>query len=952
MPATLAISNETIRNLTVGTSAHPASDGDTTGSIGCEFEAVYRVTIGGTDDAANPINTWATRSLVFNPALFLPNGDPTAPPIGQGWAVSFPSGSIAGNTYPMTLVGQGTNAPANTNATCEARVQASPTQVDVVFRFRATMDLEGYITGLPLSNNDRLLKARRLDGLPFVNTQPSVYANTDTRVLKAVFTAFGNFPYRRERAQSIMGLRFYASGLTGAAEFGTCTTSILDAGGDPMTALSSFEAQTVRFEWPTGAGFAPTDDTQATIMLLDITTPGSQGGTYLQDYAAVITMQLVLNTGPTYRIDRAIGAGDLVAGHRYLVVVVVPVDDGSNYITNSYKLEARASATPTPLVMDAAISGTVIDYAHNPNTDNVVSTVVDRLVCRTVLLKAQYDIQAAATTWAGSVDDNLESVSVTVKKDGVPVFTRTVIRAGAVWPSDPLLVVSEDGSEVRADLLLAMAFPNEGGKPDFSGATVHADWTFAFRYPAVSDWLVHYTYRQQVEANAHGNFTKVVSAINLLSYETGLPLDSMCEDRVLVEVRLDPAQVGSDTWTLRAFAMRAPFGYDPSLGTAGMNEEESYASPVGVLPQSSAPIIELVQHTFTANRATFLFDATQVAEGERWRLYVVVQPQIAPSAECVDAFPVEPVNVAGVVFAQEQALYEGAGITVTGAGEPLADGFYAETGSMGGRPAYESGSGWFCQWTGSNWMIHDGSQYYVGVEDVPTPDLVTTWNALTAPAPAPAVTAGGVVVPDGTELFIRDHNTATPGTSLWEKNTGNVVRKVPAGTGDDGTDWEVVPLSVNDIVNDVTKAGTPEQYWQVYSCPAAQYSPFFDYSGKVGILYLHQIASLDPGPPAITNLQWITTFIGESPDWSAVDLCRTCTVQFTTDDDPDTATWVDSPLMLPVQVGSPPTWNGWAMFVGTFTANFPPTPGTKWIRLKWMRGTNLQGYTGAIYPTT
>lgn len=92
------------------------------------------------------------------------------------------------------------------------------------------------------------------------------------------------------------------------------------------------------------------------------------------------------------------------------------------------------------------------------------------------------------------------------------------------------------------------------------------------------------------------------------------------------------------------------------------------------------------------------------------------------------------------------------GIEVSGAGASAANGTYTENGTMGGRPAYESGTGWFCQWTGSNWMIHDGSQYYVGVEDVATPDLVTTWNALTAPAPAPSVTTTPGTPGDASDL--------------------------------------------------------------------------------------------------------------------------------------------------------------------------------------------------------
>lgn len=84
-------------------------------------------------------------------------------------------------------------------------------------------------------------------------------------------------------------------------------------------------------------------------------------------------------------------------------------------------------------------------------------------------------------------------------------------------------------------------------------------------------------------------------------------------------------------------------------------------------------------------------------------------------------------------------LVSGNLMLVAGAGSAWANGYYLESGTNSGRPQYLRGTVGYLQWTGSNWMVHDGAEYYVGVEDVATPDLVTTWNALTADAPAPTV---------------------------------------------------------------------------------------------------------------------------------------------------------------------------------------------------------------------
>jgi hypothetical protein len=135
----------------------------------------------------------------------------------------------------------------------------------------------------------------------------------------------------------------------------------------------------------------------------------------------------------------------------------------------------------------------------------------------------------------------------------------------------------------------------------------------------------------------------------------------------------------------------------------------------------------------------------------------------------------------------------GGGIVVSGAGAATANGTYTEDGTMGGRPNYELGNGWVCQWTGSNWMIHDGSQYYVGVEDVATPDLVTTWNALTAPAPAPTVEAGGggtpgdasgltdCFSPEQEEVVLADLMASMDGAAIYAAMNPTQQGEIPPG---------------------------------------------------------------------------------------------------------------------------------------------------------------------------
>lgn len=84
------------------------------------------------------------------------------------------------------------------------------------------------------------------------------------------------------------------------------------------------------------------------------------------------------------------------------------------------------------------------------------------------------------------------------------------------------------------------------------------------------------------------------------------------------------------------------------------------------------------------------------------------------------------------------------GINVTGAGTSAANGEYAPIGTLNGKVWFRRGAtSYYVRWQSSSWVIYFDTVpqviYYSSTEDVPTPDLVNTWTAVSGTAPLPDI---------------------------------------------------------------------------------------------------------------------------------------------------------------------------------------------------------------------
>ena len=90
-------------------------------------------------------------------------------------------------------------------------------------------------------------------------------------------------------------------------------------------------------------------------------------------------------------------------------------------------------------------------------------------------------------------------------------------------------------------------------------------------------------------------------------------------------------------------------------------------------------------------------------------------------------------------------------IIVSGAGTSGANGTWAYAGLHGGKPYYTKGED-VIVWLGSFWAING---YYYSLDDVATPDLVTTWTVYTSGiAPVPTVTVATTYTLTGSDVTL------------------------------------------------------------------------------------------------------------------------------------------------------------------------------------------------------
>jgi hypothetical protein len=301
------------------------------------------------------------------------------------------------------------------------------------------------------------------------------------------------------------------------------------------------------------------------------------------------------------------------------------------------------------------------------------------------------------------------------------------------------------------------------------------------------------------------------------------------------------------------------------------------------------------------------------------------------------AFSDDVVEVDRAVIAQDQATLEAevgsGGVLVAGAGHAPANGTYTPNGVISGKNAYIMG-GMEIRWNGVYWLITDGGDAYESNEDVAEPWMVVTWASLGAwSLPVPTVTDDTGTLLIGDTLLIRDHNTVTPGSGLFEIHTGDVATVVAAGTGEAGSMFTFTTPAIGTV----HKSLEDDTYWiRGWELTTTIYA----YNGGTGALcvdyfYPPQVPGGTPPEDMAIDPQSYETSVRVTFDGATADQCRTGILEFSGDGG---GTWDDH------TTGTFPDWS----------SNPPATVNCGWdidadtLRIRWERSGHVQGYSQPI----
>jgi hypothetical protein len=299
------------------------------------------------------------------------------------------------------------------------------------------------------------------------------------------------------------------------------------------------------------------------------------------------------------------------------------------------------------------------------------------------------------------------------------------------------------------------------------------------------------------------------------------------------------------------------------------------------------------------------------------------------------AFSDDVVEVDRAVIAQERAAIEAediAGMAVSGSGEAAANDTYAPAGTLGGKNAYHTGVLWQCFWFSAKWQITDGIKRYESTEDVLEPWMVVTWTAAGGAA-TPLPTVVGPTLSLGDTVLIRDHNTITPGSDIWEIHTGDVAEYVGAGNGESGSAWDFTTPAVGTV----HKSLEDDTYWiRGFELTTTIYSD----NGGTGALcvdyfYPPQVPGGAPPENLAIDPQSYETSVRVTFYGATADQCRTGILEFSGDgggtwDDHTTGTFPDWSSLPPATVNC-----GWDIDADT-------------LRIRWERSGHVQGYSQPI----
>jgi hypothetical protein len=875
----------------------------------------------------------APSRIRFNPTLFTPSL-PLVDPVSTiaGYQVEVDAAAMIGDVIALPFATGSAYESCNQNVEAELEILDTDRAV-IRFTFVMTMDLSAAINGTSLPNEKRLLSVHRsaVTMLPTASPQ-SVYLFDNRGVYSFIRFQSASGEFFNLRHWQPYESRWYAKGLPNntvnppQAELSTGYGHVfeLKRGGEVVTTLSVYEPTEVSLylvdqspslavgqtfyayliDNAAGNNLATFQqqygcETYGSEVEFGTTTDGDDLGGNLIGMTACYDAVTHLST-PSIRLRFKVGTA-LDASRSYSIIVVVCgiPDVGNDTFTNSFILyNIAANGVPSAPPLDSThFEGSINDYNTDSGTDNVISTVVDHLRCTVRVNRAAYDALPQSVLLGSTWNDGMRSIVVKVidEATNLTIWENTYTKIGGVWGGNGTNIVQEvlDGPMNEYSIWLHTAYPNIGGNPDFSNASIKVLWAFVVEFPDVDNWRVEYRYPQRVLVNGYGNFTKVIESIELIDYPTGMPLTNLCQgDIAMVKVVLDQTQDNDVDWNIRVKYAYEPYGFVSNNDVRPSNtpEEESYA---GMFAQLDQPEFSLVPATFEnvdgVLQAAFLFDYSNVPIGQKPCIYVIAEPVDGLCPEPIINLAVAVDDCINSVFTIEIDVANSEVFIVEGLAYSINNG--PVINDVSGPNFYIIGP-FNCTDTVKVEVMRSGDgacHYDLGsfasgcgpccdYPNMPTMTNVLYWCTADEQA---GLEAGSS---PGDTFLIRDLlNSSPPGATLFEQNTGNKATW-------NGSSWDIEVLAPGTVVY-ITSAGSSiNDYDKYFVVRGAANGTALYPSGKFAREWLYPVRDGDSDPAGGHKAMSISTYTNIYADENDYSECRVGTIQVYS---PLLSVWID-----------------------------------------------------------
>jgi hypothetical protein len=568
----------------------------TLGAIGDKKTLLLACTFVNPDTTGT--NSLVGKEVIFNPALFISAGfypDQS----GAGYYIAPYSSMSSGTPYEMALFGNGSYQSVNQNWKCYYIPSATVGDFSIQLEFYLTADINGFISGLPIQNNDRLLKNNITNSDVLDNSDASVYNGVRQLLcyINVQFVVEGSLLVDSIFHPVNFNLRFFDSGLNaGASEFTDPRLELLDSTGADTTKLSTYEITTVKM-YITGAP-------NAVAAWLIRTDTANNNKTFYANYEASFTQ--LTTTGSSAIINNNIQgpvtALAVVGGEKETTFNIAPANldfngtyriialyyDGGSLVNSFISGEILADAYPPGCSPDftgslKCYNRTYGDYITAAPLDRIKSTItIDGLDLATCI----------ANYWTGFISIWAYFARLDITFYTLDGTTRTIVDSayidqvgfsvGDVGPYQYNLVNKSNNLDIDAEFTtnadgeatIETTFRiRDEATNTWVGKTVYLEYKLTLNYyNAPNPYYDAITYTQKIDVREYENSSgTIIESVKYKNAVSGNYTNVIIPgNSYIVEAKLFGAV--ADSYNLLALLDKQVFGL------ANVIEEESYAS--------------------------------------------------------------------------------------------------------------------------------------------------------------------------------------------------------------------------------------------------------------------------------------------------------------------------------------------------------------------------------------